>query len=72
MIRMMAAPHSLAGPINIGNPNEFTIRELAKIVIELTGSNSGIVNARLPSDELRRRRPDISKANEPLGWEPRA
>ena len=58
------------GPINIGNPGEFTIRELADIVVELTGSSSQIVHEPLPVDDPTQRRPDITKARELLGWEP--
>ena len=58
------------GPINIGNPGEFTILELAKKVIELTGSSSKIINMPLPQDDPRQRRPDISLAKEILGWAP--
>src|ERR1700692_1231488 len=58
----------LTGPINIGNPAEFSIRELAEIVIEVTGSRSKIVSRPLPQDDPRQRRPDISKANDVLGW----
>lgn len=58
------------GPINIGNPGEFTIRELADIVVELTGSSSEIVHEPLPVDDPTQRRPDITKARELLGWEP--
>ncbi|HEX4901669.1 MAG TPA: GDP-mannose 4,6-dehydratase [Acidimicrobiales bacterium] len=58
------------GPINIGNPGEFTIRELADIVIELTGSSSEIVHEPLPVDDPMQRQPDITKARELLGWEP--
>jgi UDP-glucuronate decarboxylase len=61
----------VTGPINIGNPGEFTIRELAEKVIELTGSSSKILFMPLPSDDPRQRRPDISIAKEKLGWEPR-
>jgi UDP-glucuronate decarboxylase len=70
MSRMMATPRSVTGPINIGNPNEFTIRELAELIIELTGSKSRIVTAPLPSDDPRQRQPDITKARELLGWLP--
>ena len=59
------------GPVNIGNPNEFTIRELAEKVIELTGSGSTLVFRPLPSDDPRQRQPDISLARERLGWEPK-
>jgi nucleoside-diphosphate-sugar epimerase len=59
------------GPVNIGNPGEFTIRELADIVLEVTGSSSEIVHEPLPEDDPTQRRPDISLAREVLGWEPR-
>jgi nucleoside-diphosphate-sugar epimerase len=58
------------GPVNIGNPTEFTMLELADLVIELTGSSAGIEHRSLPSDDPRQRRPDISMAREHLGWEP--
>ena len=61
----------LTGPVNIGNPNEFTIRELADLVISLTGSRSEIVNLPLPGDDPVQRQPDISLAREKLGWEPK-
>jgi nucleoside-diphosphate-sugar epimerase len=58
------------GPVNIGNPNEFTVAELAEMVIELTGSRSTIINEPLPVDDPTRRRPDIGLARSVLGWEP--
>jgi UDP-glucuronate decarboxylase len=58
------------GPVNLGNPNEFTIRELAELVIELTGSASKIVSRPLPQDDPTRRQPDITRARTHLGWEP--
>lgn len=67
---MMATPASVTGPINIGNPSEFTIRELAELVIELTGSRSKLVFRPLPADDPRKRRPDISRAQAELGWRP--
>jgi UDP-glucuronate decarboxylase len=70
MLRMMATPKEITGPVNIGNPNEFTIRELAQLVVELTGTRSKIVSEPLPSDDPRQRRPDIEKARELLDWEP--
>ncbi len=70
ILRMMATPHEITGPINIGNPIEFTIRELAELVIELTGSMSNIIMAALPSDDPRQRQPDIGKARNLLGWNP--
>ncbi len=69
MVRLMDHP-SLVGPVNVGNPNEFTIRELAEQVIELTGSKSKIVKKPLPSDDPKQRQPDISLAKEKLGWGP--
>ncbi len=62
---------SVTGPVNIGNPNEFTVGELAELVVELTGSRSTIVHEPLPVDDPTRRRPDITLARERLGWEPR-
>ncbi len=70
MIRMMNGPDSFTGPVNIGNPGEFTIRELAELTLELTGSTSQLVEKPLPVDDPERRRPDISLAKQQLGWEP--
>jgi UDP-glucuronate decarboxylase len=70
LVRLMDTPGDVTGPVNLGNPGEFTIRELAEIVIDLTGSSSRIVHMPLPIDDPRQRRPDISKANELFGWEP--
>jgi nucleoside-diphosphate-sugar epimerase len=58
------------GPVNIGNPDEFTVRELAEIVLEVTGSSSDIVFEPLPVDDPAQRRPDITLAREVLGWQP--
>jgi UDP-glucuronate decarboxylase len=69
-IRLMDSPAELTGPVNLGNPGEFTIRELAEIVIELTGSKSPIVQRPLPADDPMQRRPDITLARERLGWAP--
>lgn len=69
MVRFMNCPDFL-GPVNIGNPSEFTIRELAEKVIHLTGSKSKIIECQLPSDDPRQRQPDISLAREKLGWQP--
>jgi dTDP-glucose 4,6-dehydratase len=60
----------VVGPVNIGNPDEFTVAELARVVLELTGSESEIVNLPLPVDDPTRRRPDITVAREKLGWAP--
>jgi dTDP-glucose 4,6-dehydratase len=57
-------------PVNIGNPDEFTLLELAETVLELTGSASEIVHEALPTDDPKQRRPDITKANQILGWQP--
>ncbi len=70
MIRMMDGPDDFVGPVNIGNPEEFTIRELAKLVIELTGSRSKLVHGPLPVDDPLQRRPDITLAQRHLGWQP--
>jgi UDP-glucuronate decarboxylase len=70
MIRMMNAPDDFIGPVNIGNPNEFSILELAEKVIALTGSKSKIIYRPLPEDDPLQRQPDITLARERLGWEP--
>ncbi|MDR1535951.1 MAG: SDR family oxidoreductase [Planctomycetota bacterium] len=69
-VRLMAAPDDFAGPVNLGNPGEFTILELAEKVIGLTGSRSRLVRRSLPEDDPVRRRPDISLAQRELGWSP--
>jgi UDP-glucuronate decarboxylase len=71
MMRMMETPDSVIGPINMGNPNEFTIKQLAEKVIELTGSRSTLIYQKLPSDDPMQRKPDISLAKQTLNWEPR-
>jgi UDP-glucuronate decarboxylase len=70
MIRLMNTTDEITGPINMGNPKEFSIRELAETVIGLTGSRSMIVSRPLPSDDPVQRQPDIGMAREVLGWEP--
>jgi UDP-glucuronate decarboxylase len=71
MLRMMDAPDSFTGPVNLGNPDEFTIRQLAELTLELTGSRSRIVQARkLPEDDPKQRRPDITLARTNLNWQP--
>jgi UDP-glucuronate decarboxylase len=71
IIRMMELPPGFNGPVNIGNPGEFTIRQLAELVVELSGSSSQIVVARpLPEDDPLQRKPDISLAKQKLDWEP--
>lgn len=69
-VRFMATPDSFTGPVNLGNPGEFTIRQLAELVIELTNSKSRLINKPLPSDDPQQRQPDISLAKKQLGWEP--
>jgi len=71
LVRLMDGPNDFIGPVNLGNPDEFTIRELAELVIELSGSRSQLVNKPLPEDDPRQRCPDISLARARLGWEPR-
>lgn len=71
MVRFMDSPAECTGPMNMGNPGEFTIRELAELIIELTGSGSELVFEPLPRDDPKQRRPDISLAREKLGWEPK-
>ena len=66
----MDSPSEFTGPMNAGNPVEFTILELAELVIELTGSKSEIVKEDLPGDDPKQRRPDISIAKQNIGWEP--
>nr|WP_255494304.1 NAD-dependent epimerase/dehydratase family protein [Janibacter sp. YB324] len=71
LMGLMATDHEVTGPINIGNPVEFTMIELAELVLELTGSSSAIDHRPLPQDDPTRRRPDIGQAQSVLGWEPR-
>src|SRR5262249_39675213 len=71
VVRLMASPDDFTGPVNLGNPEERAIIELAEIVIELTGSRSQIVRAKLPADDPSRRCPDIGLACEALDWTPR-
>jgi UDP-glucuronate decarboxylase len=70
-LRLMAAPDEVTGPMNLGNPGEFTIRELAEKVIALTGSKSKLEFRPLPADDPLQRKPDISLARNTLGWEPK-
>jgi UDP-glucuronate decarboxylase len=69
-VRMMASPDEVTGPINIGNPGEFTIRALAEMVIEMTGSRSQIITRPLPENDPLQRRPDITRAKALLDWQP--
>src|SRR5258707_554621 len=69
--RCWASPDPVTGPINIGNPQEHSMLQLAQMVIDLTGSRSRVAHRPLPQDDPRQRRPDISKANELLSWNPK-
>ena len=69
-LRLMASPDDVTGPINLGNPGEFTIRELAEKVVALTGSRSELVHRPLPENDPTQRQPDITRAKAVLGWEP--
>jgi UDP-glucuronate decarboxylase len=71
LIRLMGTGDEVTGPINLGNPGEFTIRQLAELVIDLTGSQSKLEHRPLPADDPRQRQPDIAKAKAALDWEPR-
>ena len=70
LILMMATPHEVTGPMNLGNPGEFTILELAKLVLEIVGGRSKIVRKPLPEDDPKQRQPDISMAEKVLHWRP--
>ena len=71
MMKMMESPKDIIGPINMGNPNDFSIYELAEKVIELTGSKSKIILQPLPSDDPKQRKPNIDLAKSTLNWEPK-
>jgi UDP-glucuronate decarboxylase len=71
LMRLMGTPDEVTGPVNLGNPVEFTIRQLAETVIDLTGSSAKIVQRPLPEDDPKQRCPDISRAKELLDWAPR-
>jgi UDP-glucuronate decarboxylase len=71
IVRFMASPDAVTGPLNLGNPSEFTIRELAETLINLTGSKSTLQFLQLPSDDPKQRQPDLSRTTAALGWEPR-
>jgi Nucleoside-diphosphate-sugar epimerases len=69
-VRLMASPKEITGPINMGNPGEFTIRELAETVLKMVGGKSRLVTKPLPQDDPKQRQPDITLAKSTLGWEP--
>jgi UDP-glucuronate decarboxylase len=70
-VRLMATPDQITGPMNLGNPVEFTMRELAELVIDITGSKSKLVFEPLPADDPKQRKPDITFARQEIGWEPK-
>ncbi len=70
-VRLMGSPAEITGPVNLGNPGEFTIRELAELTIEMTGSKSKLTFQPLPQDDPKQRRPDIALAERHLGWKPK-
>ncbi len=71
LVRMMDSADAVTGPINIGNPNEMTVKSLAETVVAMVGSSARLAYSDLPSDDPRQRQPDITRARELLGWEPR-
>jgi UDP-glucuronate decarboxylase len=71
LIRLMSSTDDFVGPVNLGNPEEFTILELAQLVVEMTGSKSKLVFAPLPVDDPTQRQPDITLARKRLDWEPK-
>jgi UDP-glucuronate decarboxylase len=71
LVRMMDTPDEVTGPVNIGNPNEMSVRELAELIIEKTGAKAELEIRDLPADDPKQRQPDIALARELLGWEPR-
>jgi UDP-glucuronate decarboxylase len=68
---MMASPHEVTGPINIGNPREFSIKQLAETVLKMVGSTSRLILKPLPQDDPKQRQPDITVARHTLDWEPK-
>jgi UDP-glucuronate decarboxylase len=71
LMRLMASGDDFTGPVNLGNPGEFTMKELAALILELTGSKSELVFRPLPADDPRQRKPDIALAQSTLGWTPK-
>ena len=71
MIKLMESGKEITGPINMGNPNEFTILELAELVLKFTSSQSKIIFKALPEDDPKQRQPDITLAKQNLGWKPK-
>ena len=71
LVRLMNSKDGVTGPINLGNPGEFTIRELAELIIDMTGSKSKLARKPLPQDDPKQRKPDIARAKKVLGWQPK-
>jgi len=71
MVKMMNSEDGFTGPVNIGNPGEFTMLQLAETILKLSGSKSKIIHQPLPSDDLKQRQPNIELAKAKLGWEPK-
>ena len=71
MMRMMDSPAEFIGPVNIGNPGEFTMLELAEAILKLSGSKSKLIFEPLPADDPKQRQPDIALAKAKLGWQPK-
>jgi UDP-glucuronate decarboxylase len=71
LLKLMESPDAFVGPVNLGNPTEFTMLELAEVTLRKTQSRSKIVHMPLPQDDPRQRKPDISLARKELSWEPR-
>jgi UDP-glucuronate decarboxylase len=71
MVAMMDTADDVTGPVNIGNPDEFTMIQLAETVLKLTGSKSKLVRMPLPADDPKQRQPDITRARKTLGWQPK-
>ena len=71
ILELMLTEDGFLGPVNLGNPNEVSVRELAELIIAMTGSRSQLVFKPLPSDDPKQRQPDISLARQKLGWEPK-
>ena len=70
LVKMMNSRDGFTGPVNIGNPGEFSIRQLAEMVLSMTGAKSGIIYKQLPADDPVQRKPDITLAQKELGWKP--
>jgi len=70
-VRLMYTEHGFTGPMNLGNPNEFTMLELAELTLDLTNSKSKIIHQDLPTDDPKQRQPDITLAKEKIDWEPK-